>query len=213
MWWHIRIAYLAGMVLIGGMVGIPRVGMALPDQAGHFIVEVGDKALAIVKSATSPAQKEDELSALFNSVVDVDWMARFVIGRYWNTATPEEQKKYASLYQKFLTQSYVPKFRDYTDQKLVIKKSYEEDTDEYIVETVVVSSSNQPVAVSYRVRKAGKMYRIFDVIAEGVSLITTQRSEFGSILSREGLAVLITKLEQKTANPSPDNSSMIASPK
>src|SRR5690606_10743267 len=108
-------------------------------------------------------------------------------------ATPEQQKRYTELYHKFLISTYVPRFREYTNQKFTILKSQETDNREYLVDTEIISPGEPPIKVSYRVRQENGGYRIIDVIAEGVSLITTQRSEFNSILAREGLDSLLTR--------------------
>ena len=84
-----------------------------------------------------------------------------------------------------------------TNLKL-IKKSYEEEKKEYLISTEIVKDGAPSVKVDYKIRENedGK-YQIYDVIAEGVSIITTQRSEFASILSRGGLSDLIVKLQER----------------
>jgi phospholipid transport system substrate-binding protein len=102
-----------------------------------------------------------------------------------------------------LLQSYIPKFKNYTNQKFEIKRILDQSEDEYLVETQIVNENQKPIRVDYKVRKiSDDNYRVFDVIAEGISLITTQRSEFGSILSRDGVDALIGKLKIKVESSS-----------
>ena len=81
---------------------------------------------------------------------------------------------------------------------MFINKYLEESPGEYFVETTINDSDGKAYNVSYKVKQAEKgAFKIYDITAEGVSMITTQRSEFGSILSRDGMEGLIYKLEQK----------------
>lgn len=177
-----------------------KTSMANPEQAKDFIQNIGVKVIDIVSNnKISDDKKEKQLDALFIETVDINWIAKFVVGKYWRESTPAQQEKYIKLYNNFLINSYVLKFRQYTDQKMSINKFLTEAEGEYLVETTINDPQGKSYNVSYKTRTAenGK-FRIYDIIAEGVSMITTQRSEFGSILAREGMDALIKKLEQKS---------------
>lgn len=169
------------------------------DGAQKFVQSISNKAINIITDANnSDDKKEQKLVKLFEDAVDTDWIAKFVVGGAWNSAPEEQKKQYVAQHHKFLISSYVPKFKEYTDQKIVVRKSSEEDKKEYLVETEIVKNGAPSVKVDYKVREStDEKYQIYDVIAEGVSLITTQRSEFASILSRGGLSDLISKLEER----------------
>jgi phospholipid transport system substrate-binding protein len=172
------------------------------NGAQTFVREVGDDALKLIKDGNvDDKKKEQKLISLFEKVVDTKWIAQFVLGSYWNSATDEQKKEYVELHHKFLINSYIPKFKQYTNQKIEFKKFYEEGNLEYMVETEILQPDKPAIRVDYKVREdASGTYQIYDVIAEGVSLITTQRSDFTSILSRGGLDDLIKKLKDKVKN-------------
>jgi phospholipid transport system substrate-binding protein len=135
---------------------------------------------------------------LFLQTVDVKWIARFALGKYWNQASDEQRAKYLEVHKKFLLNGYIPKFREYNNQKIKVTKSSQISEDEYLVETKIISQDGTEVNVSYKVKKhEDAKYIAFDVIAEGVSLITTERADFASVLSRDGIDALITKLGEK----------------
>lgn len=174
--------------------------IASDNPAYNFIDNVSNDALQIIKSNISAAQKEEKLVDLFVASVDTKWIARFAIGKYWREATEQQRDNYINVHRKFLLSNYIPKFKEYTNQRIKIGKSYADgkSDNEYVVETQIISKDGTAVNISYKVRKSedGK-YMIFDVIAEGVSLIITQRSDFASILARGGVDVLIKKLGEK----------------
>jgi phospholipid transport system substrate-binding protein len=171
------------------------------DGANKFVNKVGDTTLKIVSSKSTAIQKEQELTKLFESSVDINWIATFVLGSYSHDVSPEQTAEYNELYHKFLLKSYVPKFKQYTNQKIVIINTQPESAGEFVVQTEIKTAGQPSVLVDYKVRMESGQYKIFDIVAEGVSLITTQRSEFGSILSRKGVGFLIEKLKEKIAQP------------
>jgi phospholipid transport system substrate-binding protein len=171
------------------------------EEAKSFVQKTADNTLAIVTDKTlSDDKKEESLDKLFESSVDIKWTAQFVLGHYWNETTPEQKDKYVNVYKAFLIKSYVPKFREYTDQEIIFKAATPEQEAEYMVQTEITNPGKAPIRVDYKVREDKGTYKIFDIIAEGVSMITTQRSDFGSILSRQGVDSLVKKLEEKTAS-------------
>lgn len=177
---------------------------ASAEEARAYVNELGNKTISIISNTTIPErEKETKLTALFTETLDTEWIAKFVLGRYWRTAQPEQQKRYLALYQKFLINSYVPNFRDYTGEKFVVTAVSETGKDEYLVQTEIIHPGKPKTRVDYRLRKSAQgAYKVYDIIAEGVSLISTQRSEFGSIVARDGMDSLLKKLEAKIANPS-----------
>lgn len=176
-----------------------QLALATSQNAQSFIEKVSGDAVKIVSSEVDFAKKEDSLRELFGDSVDYQWMGKFSMGRFWRTATQEQKDEYQKYYKKFLINSYVPKFKEYTNQKIIVQSASEESANEYLVKTDIKSKGATPIKVSYKVRKSDNgEYLIYDVIAEGISLITTQRSDFASILSRGGVKSLIKKLKAKS---------------
>jgi phospholipid transport system substrate-binding protein len=177
---------------------------ATVEEARSFVTQLGDRTLAIIANTTLPTpEKENQLTSIFTETIDTEWIAKFVLGRYWRTATPAQQQQYLALYKKFLISSYVPNFREYTGEKFTVSSVSQLENDEYLVQTQIIHPNKPSTRVDYRLRKnlVSGSYKIYDIVAEGVSLITTQRSEFGSIAARDGVDVLIKKLEMKINNP------------
>ncbi|MDA0781745.1 MAG: ABC transporter substrate-binding protein [Rickettsiales bacterium] len=179
---------------------IANVAYADVEGAQKFVKELGDTTIETAKSTElSVDDKEQKLIELFEKSVDTAWIAKFVMGQYWRDMSEEKQNEYKKLYHKYLLQTYVPEFKTYTDEKLKFLSSEKEYENEYIVKTEIVSANGNAYRVDYKVRKnTDSDYKIFDVVAEGISLITTHRSEFGSIVSRKNVDFLIKKLDQKT---------------
>jgi phospholipid transport system substrate-binding protein len=169
------------------------------DGAQKFVQNISVKTISVIKDGANDETKEKQLVKLFEDSVDMDWIAKFVSGNAWNSASATQKKQYTDQHHKFLLSSYIPKFKEYTDQKIEVKKATQEDKNEYLVETEIIKSGAPSVKVNYKIRETAGKYKIYDVIAEGISLLTTQRSEFSSILSRGGIDTLISKLQERNS--------------
>jgi phospholipid transport system substrate-binding protein len=167
-------------------------------NAENFVKNVSKNAIEIIQEKLTSEQKEAKLTELFLESVNTAWMARFAMGKYWNGTTKEQKNKYIEAHKKFLLGNYIPKFKEYNNQQVKVLKTLDSGDAEYTVVTKLVAGDGVEINIDYKIKKneAGKNM-IFDVVAEGVSLITTQRADFSAILSREGVDGLISKLEAK----------------
>lgn len=166
-----------------------------------FVNEVSTKVITLMKENISDEEKEKKLTSVFKQVIDTDWIGKFAIGKHWRSATPEQQKEYLELFSKYLLDMYVPNFKKYTNQQVKINNVTETTTNEYLVQTEMIDpTSKNSIRIDYRITKKSTNYKdyvIFDIIAEGVSLISTQRAEFSSIIAKSGFNALLATLKKK----------------
>lgn len=190
------------LVCLGILLAAPFSAFAdEQEQATKYIQSLADRTLVVIEKETNREAKKHKLEALFADSVDIKWVGRFVMGRSWRTATDEQKKRYLKAYGDFILGHYAERFSEYASGKFAITGSSKLADGEYIVNMELQNSGakdGQPVLVDYKVRKSGKGFLVFDVIIEGVSMITTQRSEFSSVIARDGLDHLIEQLENKS---------------
>ena len=202
-----RFIFLA--VVAGIYIGVlpPAMAQAGTDSASKYIQHIGDQALAIISNPGYGAdQKEQALEKIFSGSVDFPWVGRFVMGHFWREATDAQKARYLKEYQKFLILHYTSRFTQYTSGSFKVTGARKDNDDEYTVSMQLKSDepNSQPVMVDYRLRSQGSGFKIFDVIVEGVSLITTQRAEFSSVLTNNGIDYLIDQLAEKSKAGSAD---------
>jgi phospholipid transport system substrate-binding protein len=187
------------------------VGLSAPACAdvtsgpSEFVQTMGDKALAVIADkGLSKDQKQEKLNKLFSDIVDFPWVGRFVMGHYWREATSEQKARYLTEYKKFLLVHYTSRFTNFTGGSFEVLSVKDDGDGEYTVSMRMkaVDPGSEPVQVDYRVHAdeaagAGH-YKIFDVIVEGVGLLTTQRSEFSSVIANNGIDYLIDQLAAKS---------------
>lgn len=167
------------------------------EAAGKYLQGVGDQAIGVISNQSlNKDQKQKKLEGVFIANVDIPWVARFVMGRFWSQATDDQKARYLKEYQNFLILHYTSRFSEYTGGSFKITGSRDDGDNEYTVSMQMkgTTANSEPVLVDYRIRKEAQGFRIFDIIVEGVSLITTQRSEFSSVIANHDIEYLITQL-------------------
>lgn len=166
---------------------------AYVDGIGKQVIDIiGDENIA-------DGEKQARLRQIFTETIDFDWVGKFVLGKHWRTATPDQQQRYLANYKNFVIANYTSKFKQYSGQTFKIKSVTNVGDGDYVLKMSIQDPNPKKpdILLDYKVREEGKDYRIFDIVVEGVSLITTQRSEFDSVVSRKGLDALIDLLGKK----------------
>lgn len=173
---------------------------ASDDDAASFIRLIGDEVMEIL----TDEGKNDEaklvaLKDLLDANTDLDLVARLVLGRHWQAATPEEQSDYVQLFREILMNTLAERLGDYNGQTFTVLGSSQLNERDSSVQTRINRPGGAPpLRVDWRVREANGAFAIIDVIAEGVSLVVSQRNEVGSVVQRRGMAGLIETMRERS---------------
>jgi phospholipid transport system substrate-binding protein len=169
------------------------------DAARQMIQSVGDDVLAILRdSALDNQQKFDRLVALLDGPIDLNIIARLILGRHWRSANEAQQAEYLELFRAFALDNLASRLHVYDGQDFEIVGAQTVNERDAVVATRVTGGGRPPLKVDWRVRERdeGGLVAI-DVIVEGVSLIVTQRSEFSAVIERQGMDGLLAELRQR----------------
>ena len=129
---------------------------------------------------------------------DFEKVARLVLGRAWRTASDEQKKEFIVEFRTLLLKTYAVALSKYKDQKIEFKPTRMSDTDEIvIVKSEIIQGGAQPIRVNYALSKRTGKWLVFDIVIEGVSLVTNYRSRFSSEIKKNGMDTLILKLAKK----------------
>ncbi len=162
------------------------------DDAITFVQNLGDNAIEVLEAPdTTPEQRRVEFRVLLDRGFAVETIGRFALGRYWRAATPEQQQEYLRLFRLFILNTYASRLDDYSGHSFNVVKAHSIDDKDTLVNTEISQTNAEPLRVDYRVRAKQGDYKIVDVLVEGISLIRTRRSEFASIINREGFDGLL----------------------
>jgi phospholipid transport system substrate-binding protein len=172
----------------------PRPARSASDPQG-FVGELGDRALALL-GRPREAVSRSEIAALLDDAVDLRLLARLALGRHWNSATEEQRRAYLELFRAYALQGLSSAFTTYAGlQRFVVAGSSPTGDGDTLVSTELhLEPGRPPYRVGWRVRSIDGRFVILDVIAEGVSLLITNREEFNAIVSRSGIDGLLREM-------------------
>ena len=173
----------------------------LQDGAQQFVNDMGKNAIAFLGDPSlSQSQKEAKFKTLLRNSFDLKTIGRFALGRYWRTATPEQQKEYTRLFENMVVRVYAARFEEYDGQTLDVSSFRKDGNKDTIVTSYIVPpAGGEKIQVDWRVRNKNGNYKIVDVVIEGVSMALTQRSDFSSVIQRGGgdMDALLTHLRSQ----------------
>ena len=197
-----KIIKITKLFYLGLFLLLSSLSYANEKTAANYINDLSERVIAIVKdNQESDQDKEGKLSETFLMNVDTKWIGRFAIGKFWRTLTAPQQENFLNLYAKYLTGLYVPNFKKYTSNIVNVTGVKNLGNNEYIVATHLVNASKTlDIKIDYRILakpQGMENFIILDIIAEGVSLIVTQRAELTSVIENNGFDSLINLLRQK----------------
>jgi phospholipid transport system substrate-binding protein len=193
--------------LLGGGLGLALLALASwqgvraepsADAARTLIETVGEDVLVILRDASlGDQQKFDRLVELLDGPIDLDLVARLILGRHWRTASEAQRAEYLDLFRAFALHTLASRLDVYGGQDFEIIGAKVVGRQDALVSTRILSDG-PPLAVDWRVRELDDQSLVaIDVIVAGVSLIVTQRSEFGAVIERQGLDGLLAELRRR----------------
>ena len=154
--------------------------------AGRFIETLADKAVAALTNKNTPRDERiRRFRVLLNEHFAVEIIARWVLGRPWQTASADERAEYLRLFEDLIVFRYIDRFTEYAGEKLVVSRALVvEGGDTMVYSSIVRADQPEPVEVDWRVRSRDGQFKIVDVMVKGISMGVTQRQEFASVFSR-----------------------------
>ncbi|MGZ8184824.1 MAG: ABC transporter substrate-binding protein [Methylobacter sp.] len=131
---------------------------------------------------------------------DLTKIARIVVGKEWEKLSEEQQKKLVDVFSRFSVASYAHNFKDYSGESFKFDSEEETARGGVVIHSHLIIPDEKPVKFDYMLKEKGNSWRIINIIANGVSDLALKRSEYTSILQREGFDALIAKINEKIDN-------------
>jgi len=188
-------------------VAAPRASAA--ETPAAFIERLGGDALgALQNSELTTDERMAAFKAVLDAGFDIDAMGRFVLGRYWRTASKPEREEYMALFRERVVQIFAGRLGMFSGEDFKVTDSRQKSADITVVESTLTLLPLPPIAVDWHVRGQGPDFKVIDVVVQGLSEIQTQRNSFSSAIQclPDGLEGLLAQLrESPTATPACPN--------
>jgi len=129
--------------------------------------------------------------------VNFQRMTASAVGRYWRTATPEQQKRLQDEFKILIVRTYAGALTQVKDQTVQLKPMRAGADDPEVVVRTEVKGRGDPIQLDYRLEKNGSEWKIYDVNVLGVWLVEQYKSSFAQEIGAAGVDGLITKLAER----------------
>jgi phospholipid transport system substrate-binding protein len=139
----------------------------------------------------------DRLREIVYPLFDFKEMAMRALGPHWRRLEAQQQKDFVDLFTELLERTYAERIDLYEGQKVVytgetLDKTYA------VVKTKIVGKNGEAYSADYRLHLADGKWRIYDVVAENISLVNNYRSQFNRIIVNSSFEELLKKMKEKT---------------
>ena len=176
---------------------IASVACANPTEDVKKAVDEVVHIVADKEMKRNESKRRQALKKAISTIFDYSEMAKRSLGKHWNTRTAAEKKQFAELFATLLENSYAGKIESYNNEKIIyIKELVDEDHAE--IKSKVVTAARDEFTLDYRLFKQNGKWMVYDVVIEGVSLVSNYRSQFNKIITANGYDKLVKKLQSKS---------------
>lgn len=186
---------------------LPAVALA-QESPDALVKRTTDEVLAIIKA------DKDLQSGNISKVVqlaeqkvlphfDFERMTRLAVGRNWNSATPEQKAALTKEFRTMLVRTYSSSLSQYRNQTIEVKPSKAGPAEkEATVKTAVLQQGGPSIPIDYAMEKMDSGWKVYDVVIDGASLVTTYRGTFNDQIQKGGIDGLLKTLQERNASGS-----------
>ncbi|GAB4122217.1 MAG: phospholipid-binding protein MlaC [Sideroxydans sp.] len=188
--------------LLAGLLGLPTLAAQVDESTPDgMIMRTVNQVLDVLHKDPDIVNDPQRLNNLVDAIVlphfDFTRMTQLAVGRPWRTATDEQKLALTTEFRDLLVRTYTKVFSIYVDPQVTVKSARLLNEKEATVHTEIRVPDGRVVAISYEMRKAAAGWQAFDVVVEGISLVTSYRNTFADEVQQGGIDGLIRSLKNK----------------
>ena len=166
-----------------------------------------DKAIIVLKDprlkpSAKTKERRDQLKQILYARFDFTEMARRALGANWRRRTPQEQEEFVRLFTDILERAYADIIEGYADEKIIYFNERVDGT--YAdVGSKILTSKGEEYSIYYKAHLVSNEWKVYDVVAENISLVNNYRSQFNRVIANSSYEELIRRLRDKAAFAAP----------
>lgn len=193
---HLLLSGLALFLL--AMMSAPRVSAGSDPQ--EVVRQASEQVLAELDHHGAAITADPRrLYSLVDSVLlqhmDFTRMSRWVLGKHWKTATPDQQARFSAEFRRLLVRTYATALAGYSGQHIQFLPQRDSGaTDEAVVRLEIRQPGGPAIPVQFSLYRSGEAWKAYDVLIDGISLVANYRTTFGAEVRNGGIDALIQAL-------------------
>jgi phospholipid transport system substrate-binding protein len=171
---------------------------AVSDPAALQVQTLNTALLKSMRaSAAEPmTERNRTLEPVIEQVFALPLVTRLSVGPQWASFSPDQQKELITAFTRFTVANYAHNFRDFDGQKFEIDDNVSSRGADKIVRTRIIPAHDTPVTLLYRMQEVDGVWKIVDVISDGVSELALHRTDFAAAITAGGAPTLIAHLNK-----------------
>ena len=193
-------ARAAALALMLFALPAPAPAQETPDV---LVKKTVDDVLGVIKQTKDQRKLIEAAEQKVLPHFDFKQMTQLTVGRAWSQASAAQQEALERAFRTLLVRTYTAALATTSGEtKVDVKPAAKTEGDETMVRTLASEPGRKPVQIDYRMAKTANGWKVYDVVVENLSLVTSYRSSFQSEIARSGIDGLIKSIEaknQKTA--------------
>lgn len=139
----------------------------------------------------------DRLEPVIMAGFDMPFIAKTVMGRYWESFSAEQKSKFIEVFSRLGIATYAANFDSYSGERFKVISQKEAGGGRILVQTQLIKSDGEPIPLDYLLHRTGGQWRIINVVADGVSDLALKRADYTSFFKSNGFESLLAKLNEK----------------
>ena len=189
--------------IIAGLLLLAPLSLAAFEDPQQLVRTTGDRVLAEVSARKAELEANPQLIyPLVQSTViphfDFRRMAQAAMGRFWRDADEAQRDQITEQFRELLVRTYATALLGYSGETIeYLPMQQQEGASKVMVPTRIASAGAPPIPINYRLQREDSKWLVYDVVIDGVSLITNYRSQFANEVRRGGVDGLISTLADK----------------
>jgi len=174
---------------------------ASPDGATAVVERFQSTLISVMKDAQKLGYegRYKRLAPAVEESHNLPGIAQFAAGRYWEKLSDQQKKTYVDAFAKMSMATYAYRFDDYSGESFKAVSEEATGKGDALVHTLLSKANGENIHFDYVLRRKDGVWRIINIIVDGVSDLAIKRSEYGNILRDQGADVLIAKLQGQIA--------------
>ena len=176
-------------------------GVAAAATPRAFVEDNAQKVLTILNSSATEDEKIKQLELLAGTTIDFETVSRLVLAKSWKEFSPDQRVAFQQEFKKALSVTYGRRIGQYGREKIVVVGERPEQLGDVTVQSKIVGGQvSGELKVDYRLRQKDGQWYVIDIIVEGVSIVSSYRSQFQEVVGQGGPPKLLAQLREKNAN-------------
>lgn len=177
---------LTGGIALSTALSVSSAFAVSTGEATSLVQNVASQVIALIKQPGAPQSKAPQLKSIMSQNVDMRQVAGAALGRYARGASPSQRDRYVAAYEDYVARTYASKFSEYGGETIAISGAQDYGRKGVVVDSAV-NSNGQIISIKWQVREdRGGQPKINDIIVEGLSMISSQQSEFEQMIQQMG---------------------------